>query len=536
MIALMYKYNKLFLGVICLFILLSFHAEAKIEAKGDWIYVDGVKFLIKGIGYSPFRMQFGYEYVPDSLIEQDFKRIKEAGFNTIRTWGIVPERVLKLAKENGLMVILGVWIESAGLFDNPAFIQNAIKEVRKAAKLGKNYDNIIAYLVMSEPKVDAVLKAGIRRTETFQKKLVNAVHQVSPNALVSISNWIKTSWLDMTKFDISCYNLYGYDFDASRANIGIGNYVAWLKSKYVSKPLIVTEFGYSVSPQGDGSYGYGGNTVEEQTNGIVKLYKEIIQNGACGACVFEWNDEWWKSGNPFVHDPTPEEWFGLLEVGPDNLEGTPRPAFYAMKDAFKVTVIEPKDVSRITGEIQFEINTLPTIESVEYRVGNDEWNSLSKETNSCWWKGVWNSARTPDGEKVIQIRGCEGKEITKVQELHVWTYNEKAIPLEPIFINVETDKKTYNKEESIKLSVTISDQDQKPVNNYPVNFAFEQPYIWDPMQWQAKTDNNGKIDRVINLPNSAGYCSVFIGANYEKDGYCKTFTKILQFQVGLDSK
>ena len=42
-----------------------------------------------------------------------------------------------------------------------------------------------------------------------------------------------------------------------------------------------------------------------------------------GLVFFEWQDEWWKSGetedDAFHHaEEDPEEWFGIYELGPDN--------------------------------------------------------------------------------------------------------------------------------------------------------------------------------------------------------------------------
>ena len=66
-------------------------AETKmpeIEIKGDWIYVDGERFLVKGVGYSGWRPhELPWQVRPDgSLMENDFKLISEAGFNALRTW------------------------------------------------------------------------------------------------------------------------------------------------------------------------------------------------------------------------------------------------------------------------------------------------------------------------------------------------------------------------------------------------------------------------------------------------------------------
>ena len=60
----------------------------RVEIRDGWFYVDGERFLIKGVGYSPARPGKlpWQERAPLALVDQDFAQIHEAGFNTIRTW------------------------------------------------------------------------------------------------------------------------------------------------------------------------------------------------------------------------------------------------------------------------------------------------------------------------------------------------------------------------------------------------------------------------------------------------------------------
>jgi hypothetical protein len=72
------------------------------------------------------------------------------------------------------------------------------------------------------------------------------------------------------------------------------------------------------------------NLAPQRTNGI-----------ASGALVFEWNDEWWKNGNPSIHDTSTEtnngqpdgyndeEWFGIV-----NIQRIPKQAYYALQTLF----------------------------------------------------------------------------------------------------------------------------------------------------------------------------------------------------------
>ncbi|MDP1994473.1 MAG: hypothetical protein Q8K40_04420, partial [Ignavibacteria bacterium] len=61
-----------------------------VQITNGWYYIDGQKFFVKGIGYEthtrPGQVPWVYKFDAD-LIRFDLERIKNAGFNTIRTWG-----------------------------------------------------------------------------------------------------------------------------------------------------------------------------------------------------------------------------------------------------------------------------------------------------------------------------------------------------------------------------------------------------------------------------------------------------------------
>ena len=518
--------------LIFFFLLITFAipAHSKVEIKEDWLYVDGVKFLIRGVGYSPFRTVLDYEEVPNSLMEEDFRRIKEAGFNTIMTWDVIPKRVLELANSYGLKVIMGIWLLPSADCNSQDFLDSSMQKVTDAIVQTRDYDNIILYTLAGEPSPEQLFKAGLGNVTAFSKKMVDAAHTEALDKPVSMTNWVKSGWLDMSPFDISGYNLYGHDFDDTRADIGISGYISWLKSipGNQNKPFLVTEFGYSVSPKGEGNFGYGGNTLAQQAEGNVRLYREIVQSGAIGACVFEWNDEWWKAGEPMEHNPSAEEWFGIIGIEDLNEPvGKPRPAYHALQEALKVVVVNPKNMSRVIGNLNFEVSALPSITMVEYRIGNSNWISLKKDGN--WWKGEWDSKNARDGEKVVQIRGLEAEKSTEPQTFYVWTYNKKPISLEPMQIEVTTDKNSYNLGDTGIIKVNLTGADGKPIANHIVNIAFERPDTWNLEHWKGTTDRKGILIKEVQLISKlAGYHLIFVVTKYKKGNFEKRYAKVLQ--------
>jgi hypothetical protein len=117
----------------------------------------------------------------------------------------------------------------------------------------------------------------------------------------------------------------------------------------LNKPFITTEFGYSISHKGYGRY--GGNTLKQQSDGLITNYRDLIDAGAVGMCPFYYADGWWKGGDKNSHAlDQPEEWFGFWGYSDFNDKyGSPRPVWFAMRDYMKVLIISPKNISMHTG-------------------------------------------------------------------------------------------------------------------------------------------------------------------------------------------
>ncbi|MGH7416509.1 MAG: hypothetical protein ACREKB_01865, partial [Candidatus Rokuibacteriota bacterium] len=148
-----------------------------VEARGEWFYVDGEPFLVKGIGYSPYRPgQVPWKTLPDlALIERDFQLIREAGFNTIRTWSPLPDDVLALAKRHELMVLQGIWIARDADYDSATFREAMFEILRNEARRAAAHDNILALIVGNELLPEQVFRTGIAQTEALLRRAAQVV-------------------------------------------------------------------------------------------------------------------------------------------------------------------------------------------------------------------------------------------------------------------------------------------------------------------------------------------------------------------------
>lgn len=491
-----------------------------IELAGDNIYLGGQKFLIKGIGYSPYRPgQWPGEKIPLSVIETDFIRIKEAGFNTIRVWGIMPEEQLGLAEKYGLKVIQAAGLKPNADFGYSGYVRQAESMAKMMCSSSKKHANVIMYLVMNEPHADSVIKSGVDNTLNLYRRLAAIIKEEDPGKPVSMANAFWTVWLDQSMWDVVSFNTYSY-WPPIAADIGYDNFVENIKSLHApNKPFAVTEFGYSVSPKGDGKGNYGGNTEDEQAEGIIRCFRGLIEGGAAGGCVFEWNDEWWKEDKPYRHDEGPEEWFGIVGIeDTKNTLGTPRKAYYSLQDELKLIITEPKNGHRMLDKADIEANASPSLTGLRYRIDNGGW--LNLEKNGEWWRGTLDSSGLNAGLHILTVKGTEGgKEIKR--ELNIIKCKDEKDLLPPLSIELTTDKPSYKNGDEAEIKVCLKDRDGLPIKNHYVKIGIFNTLTDFVKRWEGYTGDDGAFSKKIPVVGryKEWYYIYWAGAEAEDYGY-----------------
>lgn len=348
----------------------QFSSSPDVEVKNNSFYIDGKKFFIKGIGYEigalPGELPNERKFNPDQL-HFDIRRILSGGFNTIRTWAAFTEQGLEVLRQYDIKIIMGIWIDPAGDFSNTQFVDNAKTIVNDVLSYSKNCNNIIGYLIMNEPHPTAVLGAGYQHTVNLWTELVNIIHSQHPNRPVSIANTPNGTYIHPHIFDFSAYNVYIYNPVTVNYLHGYRNHIDYLQQLNSSDhPLIITEYGLSVSPTGPGGWGYGGNSLSEQESGDVYMYKSLVDGGANGACIFNYSDGWWKADDEFVHSDLPEEWFGLIEYSSlSDKQGHERPVWKAIRDFQSAIIAQPRSEEIYIDKVPVEIFFNDTIKKIK---------------------------------------------------------------------------------------------------------------------------------------------------------------------------
>jgi len=345
------------------------------ELRENYFYLDGARFFIKGIGYEagayPGMLPWARPFNAD-IIRADLERISDAGFNTIRTWSQMTNDELQVVSGTDLKIIMGLSIDPAGDFSDPSFVTATLNMVESVLNYSKNYDNIIAYLIMNEPMPAHIFDVGYSNIYTLWMRVIRMIHQMHPGRPVSFSNTCVGDFIDPMIFDFSAFNIYPYNPATVNHSHKYPAYVNnVLGQRTDDHPLIITEYGLSVSPAGPGNWGYGGNTPEEQADAIKYMYRSLIDGGATGSCIFIYSDGWWKAENEFSHDDAAEEWFGLVEyMSVDDMYGTPRIAWDSVLVYNRAIITSPKNESVYSNLIPVEVFTEDTVASFEIFVNN----------------------------------------------------------------------------------------------------------------------------------------------------------------------
>jgi len=490
----------------------------KVTLAGDFLAVDGENFFVVGVGYEPGcrpgLIPWKRPFHPE-LMSNDFRRIREAGFNTIRTWGPMMDEELALAREFGLWVIQGLWFDPGADFSDPAFQKKTFETVEKEISRMSKFDNILYYLLLNEPHADAVCRTGINETEAFYTELIRRARAADPKRLFSYSNCIITDFMDPEKWEIISQNVYPYSPCVIDKALGYYAYLEILKKRLApDKPMLITEFGLAVSPTGDGR-GYGGNSLQEQADGVVQMWDDIINVGCAGGCAFMWIDGWWKHGNEHVHNDHAEEWYGLLGAD-ENRVGTERPVYFALKDYNQAIRLLPHDQTSFQQTIPIQVWG-GELNGAEARiVPGGKWLAL-KNTHHDLWEGQIDCSTIDAGEYRLETRGMDRSQ-NPISEKSCRIHIKQEIEVDTV-VRIENLPETLRLDDApLKVSIRVTDQDGNPLPNRDVQVARFVHTKWNEFDTTVRTDENGEINIEIPLMENPGVISIAAAVVDEETG------------------
>jgi len=358
--------------------------------------VDGKPFMIKGVAYAPTpvgRSPNDGDYDPnndwmdadlnkngkpdgpyDSWVDVnknnrydsgepvvgDFQLLKEMGVNTIRIYHHAKnkETLRKLYKDYGINVIMGdmlgmygagsgaKWYEGTD-YTNPAHRENMMKSVRAMVEEYKDEPYVLMWVLGNEsnygkvgnpdPKsYDAGLGSNAKTQPeahyAFVNEVAGMIKSLDPTRPIVFSNG-DTITVDLLGKHSDNIDVFGSNAYRGWRGFGLS---FWKDVRdYMNKPVLLTEYGCPACCAGkDQEYAEQKQMEYHEGN-----WKDMLDNSAgygfgncVGGIIFEFVDEWWKTGLPpkfsasehekigdfaaaFPDGWMHEEWLGVVSQG-----------------------------------------------------------------------------------------------------------------------------------------------------------------------------------------------------------------------------
>lgn len=415
--------GKVWPWILLLLSLTTYHLPleaARVEIREGRFYVDGEPFFVRGVGYAPWRphQRPGVSYTDTNRrwTKMDFERIKAAHFNTVRTWDALDPEDLTLAKANGLMVLQGIWLDPKQDFSDPHNQQSAIAIAKNVAEQSKGFDNVLGYLVMTEPFPQAVLETGKDSTAQFFRRLKRAIQEVDPRP-VSMDSWPPLAFLDHKDYDFATFNLFGFWPKSLIHAMGLAGMTRWFVDHYAAdKPFIVGETGgYAVSQASiTAAGGSGGLSEYNQSLKNLDSLRAALEGHASGTVLVSWIDTWHYPTDPDTHDNEPWEWDGLLGIPTDSKKdmiGIPRQIYRDVKAYNHLIPLEPKTnhTYSVGDPLNIRVFTSDTAAYVRYSLNNGDWKYLDGSGRG-WYQGFLKLPKLAKRRQTLALQALDKNE------------------------------------------------------------------------------------------------------------------------------
>jgi hypothetical protein len=501
-------------------------AAPPIEVKDGFYHLDGHRVFINAIGYESGARPGEAPYLkPDrdlAQVRRDLARIKDAGFNGIRTWSEMPEAELQVVQASGLKVVFGIWLKPDEDFGDPKVVEKDLALLRKVLAYTRKYSCIITYLIMNEPMPEHLRKVGAQPTRDLWTRSVDLIHQLHPGVPVTISgNTAITEWVDMNLFDVYGRNVYDYKDGANFTHGCAQAQLAITGTLGQGKPVLVTEFGRSVSRRG--SDFYGGNTLQEQADAMVRYYRDFLDAGVAGLCPFYYADGWWKAGREAIHDDEAEEWFGF--IGFKDLKdtvGLPRPAWHALKQYNQCLLTSPRNQAFYQNQVPIEAFCQPEVKKLRVVSGDAVLLELVPDPwGRCEGMAAFPGEDLKDRELVFETLDRQGR-LLKVETLLLLTGRD---PVQWPTLELTTPVTDLQGVREVPVEARLCNGTVFTLGQ-EVRFAFSRHKGWDRAEVRAKRIDpalkDQKVTETCAVPDGCAMLALYAGAEIRFGKFVRT--------------
>ncbi len=274
--------------------MLSANAAPPPRVGGKFLHLGPERFLVKGVAYGTFAPDAdGYQFPSLARTAEDFALMAQSGINTVRTYTAPRGELLDAAQEQGLRVAAGVpWAQHVAFLDDRRLARAVRKDIVRDVRRLSGHAATLLVAIGNEIPSGVVRWHGASRIERFLWDVYDDAKQAAPDALLTYVNYPPTDYLELPFFDVCAFNVYLHRGEALRA------YIAHLQVVAGNRPLLLAEGGADSLREGE----------EGQASLTATQLRIAFEEGACGAVVFSWTDDWWRGGHAV------DDWrFGLTD-------------------------------------------------------------------------------------------------------------------------------------------------------------------------------------------------------------------------------
>ncbi len=266
---------------------------------------------MRAITYGPFPE----DKQPDPAVE--FRKIRNAGFDTIRLFTLPDRELLDAAREAEIQVFAGLdWWQFGDFFANPGILSAA--RIRLASWLSENgaHPALSGVYVGNEISADLVRWMGAVRVREALEDLIDLGRSVTPHILFAYANFPSTEYLEPANADFSAFNIYLENPEPYAA------YLRRLQNIAGDRPLVISEFGLDSSR----------NSPETQAETLRWGMEISHREQTAGFTVYAWSDLWQNGGREIL------DWdFGITDR-----TGEPKPAFHTCRQFAEPELSAPR--------------------------------------------------------------------------------------------------------------------------------------------------------------------------------------------------
>jgi hypothetical protein len=294
-------------------------------------------FDIRGISWSPAEPGGLRPLEPDHLraADRDLPLMRAANINTVKSYGPLGPATLDKLHANGLVAIVTV-LSSADMAFEPAVM--AVRD----------HPALLMWLVGNEWNLNRLYntcagEACFQRIEQVAARIkaLDPRHPVATSFAPAGEIPSESDLRRLPSVDVWGLNIYSQPGFYNRFT----NWRLLAQQTGLRKPFFLSEYGADAfdNLSGRPDEQAQARALRQQTSEIRSQLSARNPAFPClGGTPFEWNDEWWKRGDPGVQDTggfanggvaadrfANEEWWGVVDI-----ERKPRPAYQVLKELY----------------------------------------------------------------------------------------------------------------------------------------------------------------------------------------------------------